>query len=166
MSSINALNASTSISCAYSIKSNQLSEETKAKLQALGINPTTVSSEAEAQSLIAQVEAMSKTDQARPQSNSSDQTLLTRAKDLAEEVGVKVSQTDTTDEICEKIAQKIEQLVAQCGNDSSQMSNIEEYQRELASIDSRYSTKIDSQESIFAAMNMISASNKYALGLK
>lgn len=166
MSSITPLSASTSISSAYCVKSNELSEETKAKLQALGIDPTTVSSEAEAQSLIGQVESMSKTDQARPQSNSSDQSLLTRAQELAEDVGVKVSQRDTTDEICKKIAEKLEQLAAQYGNDSAMMSTIQDYQRELAGIDSRYSKTIEPDKSIFAAMNVISASNKYALGLK
>ncbi len=162
--SINAISSSMAVSSAYTTKSTELSEETKAKLQALGIDPSTVSSESEAQSLIAQVEAMSQSDQARP--NSSDQTLLTKAQALAEDVGVQYSYKDNLDDLCEKISQKIEQLASQYGNDGAKMSILEDYQRELSSIDSRYSTEIDKDDSIFNAMNMISVSNKYALGLK
>ncbi len=164
MSTIDSISASTAISSAYAFKTNELSEETKAKLQALGIDPSTVSSESEAQSLIAQVEAMSKSDQARP--NSSDQSLLTKAQSLAEDVGVQYSYKDNLDELCKKISEKIEQLASQYGNDGAKMSVLEDYQRELASIDSRYSTEIDKSNDIFNAMNMISVSNKYALGLK
>lgn len=166
MSSISSIGSGMSISGAYITPSNQLSEATKAKLEALGIDPASVTSEAEAQSLIAQVESMSKTDKARPQSGSSDMALLTKAKELAEDVGAKISERDNLDDICKKISEKIEQLVQQYASDPVAMNKLEDYQRELSSIDSRYSSKIDTQDSIFAAMNMISASNKYALGLQ
>ena len=166
MSSISSIGSSMAMSGAYITPSNQLSEATKAKLEALGIDPTTVTSEAEAQSLIAQVESMSKTDKARPQSGSSDMALLTKAKELAEDVGAKVSERDNLDDICKKISEKIEQLAQQYASDPVAMNKLADYQRELSSIDSRYSSKIDTQDSIFAAMNMISASNKYALGLQ
>ncbi len=165
MSSISSISSSYALSGSYVTQSNQLSESTKAKLEALGIDPTTVTTEAEAQSLIAQVEAMSESDQARPQSGSSDMALLTKAKELAEEVGAKISNRDNLDDICKKISEKIEQLAQQYGSDAVAMNKLEDYQRELSSIDSRYGSKIDTQDSIFAAMNMISASNKYALGL-
>lgn len=166
MSSISSIGSGMAMSGAYITPSNQLSEATKAKLEALGIDPTTVTSEAEAQSLIAQVESMSKTDKARPQSGSSDMALLTKAKELAEDVGAKVSERDNLDDICKKISEKIEQLAQQYASDPVAMNKLADYQRELSSIDSRYSSKIDTQDSIFAAMNMISASNKYALGLQ
>ena len=110
MSSISSIGSGMSISGAYITPSNQLSEATKAKLEALGIDPASVTSEAEAQSLIAQVESMSKTDKARPQSGSSDMALLTKAKELAEDVGAKVSERDNLDDICKKISEKIERI--------------------------------------------------------
>lgn len=73
MSSINTLRSNFNICTLFSTKTNQLSEATKAKLQALGIDPSSVSSEAEALTLISQVEAMAKTDKARPQCASSEQ---------------------------------------------------------------------------------------------
>lgn len=73
MSSINSLNSSSCIGAIFCTQTNKLSEATKAKLQALGIDPSSVSSEAEALTLISQVEAMSKTDKARPQCASSEQ---------------------------------------------------------------------------------------------
>lgn len=66
MSSINSLTNMQSMAItAY--KHDELSTSTKQKLEALGIDPTTVTSEAQAQTLIAQAEA------ARKQNNSGHQ---------------------------------------------------------------------------------------------
>ena len=170
MSAINSLSTGSSICTMYSVQTNQLSEETKAKLIALGIDPSTVTSEAEAQALISQVEAMSKTDKARPQTNkiqttSSEQELMTKARELAEKVGVQLSQTDTLDEMCQKIFTKLEQLGAQYANDESKMAIINDYRAELANLNAKYDKVQTNQETIFATMNMISLSNKFALGL-
>ena len=170
MSAINSLNAGSGIGAMYSVQTNQLSEETKAKLIALGLDPSTVTSEAEAQALISQVEAMSKNDKARPQTNktqtaSSEQELMTKARELTEKVGVQLSQTDTLDEMCQKISTKLEQLGAQYANDERKIAIINDYRAELANINAKYDKVQTNQETIFAAMNMISLSNKFALGL-
>lgn len=169
MSAINSLNINSGR--LYSISTNQLSEETKAKLIALGIDPSSVSSEAEAQALISQVEAMSKTDKARPKTNnlpttpSSEQELMTKARELAEKVGVQLSQTDTLDDMCKKISEKLEKLAGNYASDTPKMNVIKGYSEELAQIDAGYQKIQNNHQSIFAAMNMLSMSNKFALGL-
>ena len=171
MSAVNTLNSGVSLSGLYAVQTNQLSEATKAKLIALGIDPSTVSSEAEAQALISQVEAMSKTDKARPQTNgtqqttSSEQELMQKARELAEKVGVSLSQNDTLDDMCKKISDKIEQLSAACANDTAKMQVLKDYGAQLSDINSKYRTVQSTQEAIFAAMNMVSWNNQIALKL-
>lgn len=145
-----------------------MSEETKAKLTALGIDPSTVSSESEAQSIIAQAETISQmSEQSNEQASSSgsEQDLISKAQELADKAGVSVSQTDSLDEMCAKISAKIENLTEQCGTDAAKLSTIQGYSQELANINARYAQVQTNQQSMFAAMNMISVSNKYALGL-
>ena len=171
MSAVNTLNSGVSLSGLYAVQTNQLSEATKAKLIALGIDPSTVSSEAEAQALISQVEAMSKTDKARPQTNgtqqttSSEQELMQKARELAEKVGVSLSQNDTLDDMCKKISDKLEQLSAACVNDTAKMQVLKDYGQQLSDINSKYRTVQTTQEAIFAAMNMVSWNNQIALKL-
>lgn len=169
MTSISAI--SSSISTSYitqSQSSDTLSEETKAKLIALGIDPSTVSSESEAQSLIAQAEAAEQmAEQTNEQTSSlnSEQDLISKAQELADKVGVSVSQTDSLDEMCGKISEKIENLMEQCGTDAAKLSTLQGYSQELANINAQYTQVQTNQQSMFTAMNMISVSNKYALGL-
>lgn len=148
-------------------QSSTLSEETKSKLLALGIDPSTVSSETEAQSIIAQAEA---SEQMNEQSNeqaasSSEQDLISKAQELADKVGVSVSQTDSLDDMCNKISTKIESLTEQCGTDAAKLSTLQGYSQELAAINSQYVQIQANQDNMFTAMDMISVSNKYALGL-
>ena len=91
-------------------KIEELSSSTKQKLEALGIDPTTVTSEAQAQSLIAQAEATKHQQNSGQQQggNSSEQELLSEAKDLASNVGATVSSNDTLDDIIDKIAEEIQ----------------------------------------------------------
>ncbi len=146
-------------------KIEELSSSTKQKLEALGIDPTTVTSEAQAQSLIAQAEATKHQQNSGQQQggNSSEQELLSEAKDLASKVGAAVSSNDTLDDIIDNIAEEI-QIMLNSG-DQSQISQAQGYQAQLAEISDRADSIQTTQQNIFNAMNMVSISNKYALGL-
>ena len=146
-------------------KIEELSSSTKQKLEALGIDPTTVTSEAQAQSLIAQAEATKHQQNSGQQQggNSSEQELLSEAKDLASKVGAAVSSNDTLDDIIDNIAEEI-QIMLNSG-DQSQISQAQGYQAQLAEISDRTDSIQTTQQNIFNAMNMVSISNKYALGL-
>lgn len=144
----------------------ELSSSTKLKLEALGIDPSTVTSEAQAQTLIAQAEAAKHQNNAGQQQqggNSSEQELLSEAKNLALQVGVTVSSNDSLDTIIDNISKEIQVMLN--SGDKSKMATAQGFQTQLASISGRAESIQSTQQNIFNAMDMISVSNKYALGL-
>lgn len=162
ISSINSLQAG----AISTYKTEELSSTTKLKLEALGIDPSTVTTEAQAQTLIAQAEAAKQQNNAGQQQqggNSSEQELLSEAKNLATEVGVTVSSNDSLDDIVDNISKEIQVMLN--SGDQSKISSAQSYQAQLASISGRAEVIQSTQQNIFNAMDMISVSNKYALGL-
>ncbi len=161
ISSINSLQAG----AISTYKTEELSSTTKLKLEALGIDPSTVTTEAQAQTLIAQAEAAKQQNNAGQQQqggNSSEQELLSEAKNLATEVGVTVSSNDSLDDIVDNISKEIQVMLN--SGDQSKISSAQSYQAQLASISGRAEAIQSTQQNIFNAMDMISVS-KYALGL-
>lgn len=162
ISSINSLQAG----AISTYKTEELSSTTKLKLEALGIDPSTVTTETQAQTLIAQAEAAKQQNNAGQQQqggNSSEQELLSEAKNLATEVGVTVSSNDSLDDIVDNISKEIQVMLN--SGDQSKISSAQSYQAQLASISGRAEAIQSTQQNIFNAMDMISVSNKYALGL-
>ena len=162
ISSINSLQAG----AISTYKTEELSSTTKLKLEALGIDPSTVTTEAQAQTLIAQAEAAKQQNNAGQQQqggNSSEQELLSEAKNLATEVGVTVSSNDSLDDIVDNISKEIQVMLN--SGDQSKISSAQSYQAQLASISGRAEAIQSTQQNIFNAMDMISVSNKYAFGL-
>ena len=166
MTSISSIGSTQAAAISTHKSSEELSTETKKKLEALGIDPTTVTSEAQAQTLIAQAEAakqQNNTGQQQQGGNSSEQELLSEAKSLASTVGVTVSSNDSLDDIIDNISKEIQVMLN--SKDKSKISAAQGDQAQLASISERADAIQDTQQNIFNAMNMISVSNKYALGL-
>ena len=160
MSSISSISSSQSMALsAYKIE--ELSTSTKMKLEALGIDPSSVTSEAQAQQLIAQAEATKHQQQG---GKSSEQELISEAKELASKVGVTVSTNDTLDDITGNIAEEIQAMMDT--GDPSKIKAAQQYQSELAAISDEANAITNTQQNIFNAMDMISVSNKYALGLQ
>ena len=166
MTSISSVsNMQTSAISSYKTET-ELSSSTKLKLEALGIDPSTVTSEAQAQTLIAQAEAAKHQNNAGQQQqggNSSEQELLSEAKNLASQVGVTVSSNDSLDTIIDNISKEIQVMLN--SGDKSKMATAQGFQTQLASISGRAESIQSTQQNIFNAMDMISVSNKYALGL-
>ena len=163
MSSISSISSAQSMA-AVTYKNEELSSSTKMKLEALGIDPSTVTSEAQAQQLIAQAEATKHqhNSQEKQGGNTSEQQLLSEAKELAAKVGVTVSTDDTLDDITGNIADRIQAMM----DDPSKVNMAQEYQAQLANISDKADSISITQQNIFNAMDMISVSNKYALGLQ
>jgi len=163
MSSINSISNQTAL--AYSVscnKSEELSTTTKMKLEALGIDPSSVTSEAQAQVLITQAEAAQKeSNSGKEGGNSSQQELISEAKTLAAEVGAAVSNQDSLENILNKISDKIGTM----GKDPSNAQRVQKFQSELTSLAQRADVIISTQQNIFNTMDMISVSNKLILGL-
>jgi len=141
-----------------------ISEETRKKLIALGIDPSSVTSEVQAQMLIAnalrQLEVQKTTNQSSSKCTcSSELELLTKAKNLAKQAEVSISPNQTLKEIIEKLT-----LEFQSFNPESKDS--EKFLNELTSIKSGYDEIVQNQNSMYTAMNLTANLNKFMLGLK
>lgn len=160
MSSINSLQSSIIISFH---KSDELSTTTKMRLEALGIDPSTVSSEAQAQILIAQAEAAPRQNNSGHQQggNSSQHQLIFEAKELASKVGATVSDQDKLEDMLDKISERINVMAM----NPSTVQKAQGYQKELADLAQRANVIVITQQNIFNTMDMISISNKLLLGL-
>ena len=164
--SISAVSAGTTSAIDTVTKKSTLSDETKAKLAALGITATDDMTEAEAQSLIAAKEAENNAqNQTSDQGNSSETELLAEAKSLASALGVSVSSDDDVSDILDAIGNELEVMLEDAENNPSRLSQLSSYFSQLTSLTDRYDNLQTAQASMYSAMNMVSTSNKIALGL-
>ncbi len=164
---ISGVTSSVSNSFFGCVSGSRLSEETIRKLRRLGIEPSTVTSEAQAQALITKLEQ--KLEQVHKTANSSnaqqatssEAEMIAKAKALAAQVGVSVSSSESLSDIFSKISKKLESITK--GGDS--LKEVKGYKSELSSLEDEYSTIQQSQNSMYSAMNYTANMNKYILGL-
>jgi hypothetical protein len=157
-----------SIICIYGFTStNYLSEETKRKLKALGIDPTTVTSEAQAKKLIEKAEANSsvkETTKTEDKSvSTSESEVLTKAKNLAQKMGVKLSKNMSIDEILKSISEKISEMLN--SEDDGAQELAKGFQQEFSEISNEYTPVKQNQNSMYAMLTQSANINKYMLGL-
>lgn len=164
MSSISYLYSSQSAAI-NNYKGEELSTSTKLRLEALGIDPLYVSTESQAQNLIAQAEAASKQNssgnQQKQGGNSSREQLTSEAKNLAQYVGANYNNQDSLEIILEKTSNKIKVLA----KEPEYVEQVQVYQTELENIAQRADILSKSQQNIFNELNMISINNRILLGL-
>lgn len=164
---ISGVTSSASNSFFGCVSGSRLSEETIRKLRRLGIEPSTVTSEAQAQALITKLEQkleqVHKTANSNnaQQATSSEAEMIAKAKALAVQVGVSVSSSESLSDIFSKISKKLESITK--GGDS--LKEVKGYKSELSSLEDEYSTIQQSQNSMYSAMNYTANMNKYILGL-
>lgn len=160
MSSIRSIYGSSSI---ISCKNGELSATTKLRLEALGIDPSSVSTESQAQIVIAQAEAVPKQNGLQQQygGNSTREQLIIEARELAQKTGTSFSNQDALEKILENISETL-QVMAKNPNNADK---VEKFQAELKNIAQRADIILNIQQNIFDKMNMISISNKIILGL-
>ena len=164
---ISGVTSSASNSFFGCVSGSRLSEETIRRLRRLGIEPSTVTSEAQAQALITKLEQkleqVHKTANSNnaQQATSSEAEMIAKAKALAAQVGVSVSSSESLSDIFSKISKKLESITK--GGDS--LKEVKGYKSELSSLEDEYSTIQQSQNSMYSAMNYTANMNKYILGL-
>lgn len=168
--SINSI-STTSVNYSDISQLSKISEATKRKLQALGIDPSSVTSEAQAQTLIASAQQRQQVQQTQQSSNekkttSSESELISQAKTLASKMGVSVSSNESLSDILSTLSSKISSMSAQANGDAVKLQEIKQFQSELYSIQSQYSTVQQNDNSLYTAMNMTANMNKYMLGLQ
>lgn len=149
-----------------------ISEETRRKLIALGIDPANVTSEAQARTLIEQAENARKAEntpknlQTQNQSNqsTSEVELISKAKQLAQKIGINLSENLSLDDILKVIAAEISNGINSASS-SDEKEKYMEYDSELNSIKSGYSTISHNQEVLTMTMDYNAFMNKMILGL-
>lgn len=142
-----------------SYKGEELTRVTKLRLEMLGINPSAVNTEAQAQLIIAQLEGAQKrngTDS--QQQGGTQQGLISEAKQLAQQIGVSVFEGNSLEDILENISETLQ-------SPEYPVQSVQESQEKLADIAQRANITINVQKNIFNQMNMISISNRLILGL-
>ena len=152
-------------------KQNNISSSTKVKLESLGVNISTVSSESEAQDLInklkaAKVGTAQQTQEAKKEestTSTSEAETLSSAKSLANSMGLVVASDATAEDIINQISTKIRQLATSSSQSEREMAQA--YQSQLNSIATQYQSLQNNQTNMYSAMNMMSINNKYSLNL-
>nr|MCR5265973.1 hypothetical protein [Cyanobacteria bacterium RUI128] len=142
----------------------------------LGIDPSIVTSETQAQAVIAKRElekcfeeytAIQNQKQAEPaeQKNSTETDLIAEAKTLAEQLGIPVDNDATFDEITAMISYAIQDMMERAENDPMAMQRAQQYQAMLAQITDEYNNVTTSNTGLYSAMSMQANNTRYWLGL-
>lgn len=180
VSQVSALSSLTQAS-----QANKLTEATKQKLEALGVDTTNIKTEAQGQALLAAVQKAQKaknaqkTQQVQPpeqpqQSGSSsinaqEETIKAQAKELAKKVGLSVSTGDDISEILGKIATALANMRIQAINSPQMAKQIDKFQSEYDSLVSEVTSlqkaKQSSQGQLTGSLDAMALYNKVGLGL-
>ena len=165
--SISAVNAGNSAASEAVTKKSSLSNDTKARLEALGITATEGMTESEAQAKIAAAEQRdnAQNEGREQQGNSSEAEIMADVKSLAAKVGVSVASDEDVADILDDIAAELEVMLEEAETNPAILSQLSTYLSELTSLDDQYQSIQNSQAGMYSAMNMISTNNKIALGL-
>ena len=155
-------------------QASQISASTRRKLESLGIDPTLVTSESQALSLIATRESekafdLYATQQEQPveeqPSNSSESSLISEAKSLAEQLGLTVSQEDTFEDITAAISNAIRDMIGEAAYNPQVLQQVQNYQAQLSNLTTQYNDVTTANSSMYYAMDMQAANARYMLGL-
>lgn len=149
---INSVSSLGTLGTTSGASSSKLSEDTKKKLQALGLDPTKYSCEAEAQAAITafiqqqqQQEGTKKTG-----GNGEIKTIKSEVQSLASEMGISVGNNDKIGDIMDKINEKISELQSSAGSDNNKLSLVNDYNNKFSAISSEL-------DQLKAAKNMTGA---------
>lgn len=135
--------------------SGGISEETKRKLIALGIDPRTVTSEAQAQILIQNAIKIRKSSKIPLPQNicQGERELIAKSKDLASRMDISVSNSTPIEQILKQISDRLD------------TGKYEEFKPEFEAIKQAFETVKQNRNTMFASMNYNATLNKMMLGL-
>ena len=151
---------------------NAIPEYLKHKLLELGYDPESVSSKQEALNLIAKAkrdnEKQAVNLEPKQDKIQSDNPLLKKAKELAEKVGVAVSDDDTLEDILSSIQDVLNKLlkIAKDTCDEDLAETVLGFQHELDRlIEAKNGGGEVENNTVYSVLEAIAEQNKYALGL-
>lgn len=146
---ISAIGSLDSISSTYSLYAAQqaLTPQTKSQLEMLGIDTSSIKTEADGQALLQSSQGSQQTQdtkqtqgtpQAKPAGGGADHAAFEKLKEevvaLAEKLGVSVSSSDKIDDILDAIAEAISKLETEAANNPQKMAQVAEYQAQYLSL--------------------------------
>lgn len=143
----------------------KISEETKKKLEALGIDSSSVHSEMDAQQKIKEAEASTQVGDVTLSQNGEAQIdpmqqAFLEAKDLAERLGLKVEDKHHVAELLKKIDNEIANLEMQIKDNAEQQQLVQDLKEEFLGISSDYTMAQQGQAKISGDMGLLATYNK------
>lgn len=165
-----------------SSNSNQISEETRKKLEALGIDTSNIKTEAEAKAKIEEAQMMAQSTQlqqqvqgnnraeqnstSQQQGNSSLESIKEDAKTLAAQMGISVNQNESISDYLNKILHKINESNSISGIEKNNNNYNQDYLNQYNNIYKRYQEIQSVQSMLTGSLDQLAMYNKIALGLK
>ena len=138
-------------------ENNRLTETTKAKLIALGVDITGIVTESEGQMKLREAE-FERVSGASNQSKktSENNSALQEARKLAHDLNVPYSDNDTVDDLIGKIAVRINELKIAAGDDFDKKENLGYYEKRFEELQNSYISQLqlDASMSLMANMNI------------
>lgn len=163
-SSISAISGSL-VGTSSSGSSTALTDVTKKKLEALGIDTTNIKTESDGQAKLQEAQAAQAAAQHQGKHHGTNpmESIEDGAKSLAAQMDIAVGTKDDIGTVFSNISTKIEELQASAGDDQTKKSEVDGYQKQYDTLYREYSQAM-------AAKKMTGASalanyNKAALGL-
>jgi hypothetical protein len=144
----------------------EISQETREELDALGIAITPGMTETQAREKIEEVrfEDYDTEDDTTSQSVGNIE-LKSDIKNLASAIGISYQDTDTPDEIIIAISEELEAQIDEAENNPQALSTLMGYYRKLSSLDEQLDAVKSGQNKIFDAMDLLSANNRKEFGI-
>lgn len=171
-------------SLTQSIQVNKLTEATKQKLEALGIDTSSIKTEAQGQALLVaaqnaqkakneqraqQVQPAGQTEQGGSSSISAqEETIKAQAKELAKKLGLTVSSDDDISEILGKIATALANIRIQAINSPQMSKQLDELQSQYESLVCSVASlekQKSSQGQLTGSLDAMALYNKIGFGL-
>ena len=153
----------------YCYNNSGLSEETKQKLLALGIDPSTVASEAQAKILIENILKLQNINETKPTKTSntcsSECEIISKIKVLSKKVGAVISENMQIEEMFAQISATINKKLSQPNQNNETLTNLKNNMKELSNLQEEFSTVKQNEKAMFASMNFNANINKMMLGL-
>ena len=144
------------LSSAY--QGQKLSRATKAKLEALGVNTFGIKTEAQGRMKLQEVniDRSNRTEKSKKSSKTTKtDEVLEKARQLADDLNVSYSDSDTVDDILYKISSKVEKLMSDAQNDEAKQADAVYYSGRLNEVKRMQQSQID----LNASMNITASRN-------
>ena len=132
---VSSVSSSTPATSTPTAAPSALSDDTKKKLQALGLDPTKYATEADAEQAIQDATAKQAATK-KPDGAGNFKTIEEEAQALASEMGIPVGQNDKMSDIMDAITAKIDDLQSSAGSDPTKLAQVNDYNSKFSSISS------------------------------